>query len=354
MIMTGNSFGKLFKITTWGESHGKAVGVVVDGCPCNVEIDKKEIQKELDRRKPGQSKSTTQRKEEDRVEILSGLFNGKTTGMPISLIVENKDKDSSKYEKIKDTFRPGHADFSYEKKYGIRDFKGGGRSSGRETIGRVAAGAIAKKILKKEDVRIFGFTKQIGNIKAKDIDFEVIENNSVRCPDEKKAKEMEKIIENVKEEGDSIGGVAEIIVRNCPTGLGDPVFDKLDAELSKALMSIGAVKGVEFGSGFSVANRKASENNDEMNRNGFVSNNAGGILGGISTGQDIVIRIAVKPTPSIFKKQKTVDKNGKEKEIKIKGRHDPCIVPRIVPVAESMAALALVDRFLIQRSLGKT
>lgn len=349
--MTGNTFGKLFKITTWGESYGKAVGVVIDGCPPNILLDESDIQKELDRRKPGQSPITSQRNEEDKVEILSGVFDGKTTGMPISLIVRNKELDNSKYEKIKNVFRPGHADFTFFKKYGIRDYLGGGRSSGRETIGRVAAGAVAKKIISKQGIKIFAYAKQIGNIKAKNIDLDEIEKNNVRCADKDAAKSMEKLIIKTRDEGDSIGGIVEIIIKGCPAGLGDPVFDKLNADLAKALMSIGSVKGVEFGVGFDSANLKGSENNDQINKKGFMSNNSGGILGGISTGQDIVIRIAVKPTSSITKEQKTIDINNKEAKISVEGKHDACVVPRIIPVAESMAALVLADKILIQKSL---
>jgi chorismate synthase len=350
--MSGNNFGKLFRITTWGESHGPATGVVIDGCPSGLELTEREIQKELDRRKPGQSNVTSLRKEDDKVEIVSGVFGGKTTGMPIALIIKNKNADPSKYEEIKDMFRPGHADFTYYKKYGIRDYRGGGRASGRETIGRVAAGAIAKKILKKEKIEIYAYARQIGNIKAEKIDLKEIERNFVRSPDKDVAKDMEKLILSMKAEGDSIGGIVEIIVKNCPVGLGDPVFDKLDADLAKALLSIGAVKGVEFGRGFEVAELKGSENNDQITFSGFKNNNAGGVLGGISTGQDLVMRIAVKPTPSISKEQETVDINNKNSKIIVKGRHDPCIVPRIVPVAESMVALVLIDKLLIQKAIG--
>ena len=348
--MTGNIFGKLFRITTWGESHGKGLGVVIDGCPSGLKLDAEDIQFELDRRKPGQSKVTSTRKETDRVEIWSGVFEGKTTGTPISLLIRNQDADSSKYDQIKDLFRPGHADFTFQKKFGIRDHRGGGRSSGRETAARVAAGAIAKKILDGNKIRLIAHAVQIGKIKADKIDLDVIDDNLVKCADVAAAKKMEAEILTAKQDGDSIGGIVEIIVQGCPIGLGDPVFDKLEADLGKALFSIGAVKGVEFGCGFAVAGLKGSENNDQIASTGFKTNNAGGVLGGISTGQDIVMRIAVKPTPSIAKEQKTINLQNQDSIIKVTGRHDPCIVPRIIPVAESMVALVLVDKLLMQRS----
>ncbi|MEK7846209.1 MAG: chorismate synthase, partial [Nitrospinota bacterium] len=334
--MSGNSFGKLFKITTWGESHGPALGVIIDGCPAMLDLKEEDIQIELDRRMPGNSEVTSPRKEPDRVNILSGVFNGKTTGTPISLLIRNADADSTKYENIKNVFRPGHADYTYFAKYGIRDYRGGGRASGRETVGRVAGGAIAKKVLHAKDIKVIGYTKQIGNITASAIDFKEIEKNDVRCPDKNAAQKMIKKIRGVKKRGDSIGGIVEIITIGVPPGLGEPVFDKLNADIAKALMSIGAVKGVEIGSGFKSALLLGSQNNDEIyiknKRVSFRTNNAGGILGGISNGDDIVARIAVKPTASIFRTQKTIDKHGKEIEINVGGRHDPCICPRIVPV----------------------
>jgi chorismate synthase len=341
--MSGNSFGKKFRIMTWGESRGKAVGVVIDGCPSGLELTEKDIQKELDRRKPGQSDVTTQRKETDKVEILSGVFEGKTLGTPIALMVKNETTDTKGYENLKNVFRPGHADYTYYKKYGIYDYRGGGRASARETLGRVAAGGIAKKILNKKGIKIIAYTKQIGNIKAKQIDFDEIEKNHIRCPDKEAAKRMEEKILEIKGLQDSVGGIVEVIVKNVPPGLGNPVFDKLDADLAKALMSIGGVKGVEIGAGFKVAEMLGSENNDQITKKGFRTNNAGGILGGISTGQDIVIRIAVKPTPSIGKEQKTINFEGDNRKIKIKGDHDPCICPRIVPVAEAMISLVIAD-----------
>lgn len=345
--MAGNELGKNFRITTFGESHGKGIGVVIDGVRAGMEISEEDIQKELDRRRPGQSRVTTQRKESDSVEILSGVFNGKTLGTPICLLVRNKEFKSKDYEEIKDLFRPGHADYTYFAKFGRRDYRGGGRSSGRETIGRVAAGAVAKKIIAKKGISVIAYSKEIAGIEARKIDFDEIEKNPVRCPDRKIAVEMEKKILEVSAQGDSVGGIVEIVVKGLPAGIGEPVFGKLDAELAKALMSIGAVKGVEIGAGFSVAKMRGSECNDEMRlENGkvkFLSNNSGGILGGISNGNDIIMRIAVKPTPSISKEQETISEGMMEKPIKIKGRHDPCILPRIVPVAEAMVALVLAD-----------
>jgi chorismate synthase len=350
-IMSGNTFGKIFKITTWGESHGPAIGVVIDGCPPGISLSNNDIQKELDKRKPGQSSITTQRSEDDKAEILSGTLNGKTTGTPISIIIKNKDADSSKYRAIKDLFRPGHADLTFQNKYGIRDYNGGGRSSGRETAARVAAGAIAKKLIASKKVKVIGYAKSIGKITAKNINLANIEKNKIRCPDLTASKEMEKEILKAISQNDSVGGIVEIIIKDCPPGLGDPVFDKLDADIAKALMSIGAVKGIEIGSGFKTTEMFGSENNDQISSKGFLSNNSGGILGGISTGQDIIIRIAVKPTPSIGKMQKTVNIKNKTSLIKIEGRHDPCIVPRLIPVAEAMVALVIADKMLIQRCI---
>jgi chorismate synthase len=357
--MTGNSFGELFRITTFGESHGEAVGVIIDGCPAGLSLDADDIQKELDRRRPGQSRVTTARAEEDKAAILSGVFQGKTTGTPIAIIVENKDQDSEAYEYLKDTPRPNHADYTYQMKYGLRDWRGGGRSSGRETVGRVAAGAIAKKLLSLEDIEILGHTIEIGGIRAREASVSQIkekaEENPVRCGDPKAAKDMVNGIIEAQKEGDSLGGIVEVNALNVPVGLGEPVFDKLDADLSKAIMSIGAVKGVEIGAGFVVSRRRGSENNDEfILRDGRVitgSNNSGGILGGISTGMPIRIRAAIKPTSSIAKAQKTVDlAKMRETSIEISGRHDPCIVPRVLPVCEAMVALVLADHFLRNRA----
>ena len=318
--MSGSSFGKLFKITTWGESHGRGLGVVIEGCPAGLPIKESEIQFELNRRRTGQSKVTTTRKEGDQIQIMSGVFKGKTTGTPISLLVENEDADSSKYELIKDLYRPGHADFTYDMKYGFRDYRGGGRSSARETVGRVAAGAIAKKLLARERIKIIGFTRQVGKHIAKNIDYREIENNIVRCPDNKIAEKMINSIMRARKKGDSLGGVVEVIAQGVPAGLGEPVFDRLDADLAKAVMSMPAVKGVEIGVGFQSAIMTGSECNDvfAMKNKKVITttNNAGGILGGISNGMDIVIRLVVKPTSSINKAQDTVTQKGKKAEIR--------------------------------------
>lgn len=352
--MPGNSFGQLFRITTWGESHGEALGVVVDGCPAGLEISKEDIQSELDRRRPGQSKITTQRKESDSVHILSGVFEGKTLGTPISLMVRNEDVISKSYEDIKDTYRPGHADYTYDAKYGIRDYRGGGRSSARETVGRVAAGAIAKKILNLNGIRTYGFVRQVGRIVARKIDPDEIERNIVRCPDAAKAREMIELIEKVRKEGDSIGGTVEVVSTGLPPGLGSPVFNKLDADLAAALMSLGGIRGFEVGMGFEASRKKGSQVNDVMykDKSGklrFKTNNAGGLLGGITNGEDLVVRIAIKPTSSISKVQHTVDKHGNPVELKVKGRHDPCLCPRAVPIAEAMVNLVLADHLLMSR-----
>lgn len=344
-----------FKITTWGESHGPAIGVVVEGCPAGIALSTKDIQKEVDRRKPTDPSISTTRKEEDKIEILSGIFEGKTTGTPISILVHNKDTKPEDYDSLKDIFRPSHADLTYEMKYGTRDYRGGGRSSGRETISRVMAGAIAKKVLasfpSSRGMKIFGHTIQVGNIHAEKFEKSEIEKNPLRCADKKATEKMLKLVKKIREEGDSIGSIIEIVIENPPAELGEPVFDKLDADLAKAFMSIGAVKGVEIGAGFAVAEMKSSENNDQMrvNKKGeieFLSNNAGGILGGISTGNTIVARLAIKPPPSIKKLQKTITTSGENTEISISGRHDTCLAPRIIPVAESMAAITILDHLL--------
>lgn len=351
--MSGNTFGKLFKITTWGESHGPALGVIIDGCPSNIKLSEKDIQIEVDRRKPAKnSKTSTTRREKDEVVILSGVFEGKTTGTPISLMVLNKDTRSKDYGNIKDKYRPGHADFTYELKYSIRDYRGGGRSSGRETLARVMAGAIAKKVLKERTkTEIFGHTVQIGTLKTENFDKTYIEKNELRCADKKITPKMIEFIERLRfAEGDSIGAIIEIVVKNPPTGIGNPIFDKLSANLAKAMMSIGSVKGIEIGAGFKVAEMKGSENNDQMEAKNkkvnFLSNNAGGILGGISTGEDIIIRLAIKPVPSVSKELRTITKAHKNTKIKTLGRHDCCLAPRIIPVAESMAAVTILDSLL--------
>jgi chorismate synthase len=350
--MAGNSFGTLFRITTWGESHGEALGVVIDGCPPRIDLSSEEIQKELDRRKPGKGKGSSPRKERDRVEILSGIFEGRTTGTPISLLIRNEDVDSSSYEEWKEVFRPGQADFTYQAKYGIRDYRGGGRASARETVGRVAAGAVAKKILGKEKVEIIAYTLELGGIRAEEIDHEEIERNVLRCPDRNAAVAMERKIEETKARGDTLGGMVEILVRGCPPGLGEPVFDKLEADLAKALMSIGAVRGVELGAGFGVTRMLGSQCNDPVGPEGFEKNDAGGILGGISSGADIVLRAAVKPIPSIRLEQRTVDQAMRPVSLRLKGRHDVSAIPRINPVCEAMVALVLVDHWLRQKALN--
>jgi chorismate synthase len=348
--MSGNSFGKFFKITTFGESHGKAVGVILDCCPAGLTLSQKDIQVELDRRKPGQSKISTARKETDSVEILSGIFEGKTTGTPIAMMVFNEDQRSKDYGKIKNQFRPGHADYTYFMKYGLRDYRGGGRASARETIGRVCAGAVAKKILLQKNIEIRAYVIQVGNIKSEICDFDEIEKNTVRCADVNKAKEMEKLILQVKKQGDSIGAVVEVCIKGVPVGIGEPVFDRLNAELAKAIMSIPAVKGIEFGAGFDVATKLGSDNNDEICSYGFLSNNAGGTLGGISSGQDIIFRFAIKPTSSILIEKKSIDLFGNDIIIRTEGRHDPCLAPRVVPIAESMSALVILDNLLIHKA----
>ncbi len=356
--MAGNAFGKLFRITTFGESHGPAVGVVIDGVRPGMKFDTGLIQRELDRRRPGQSKVTTPRKEADQVDVLSGVFEGKTTGTPVCLVVWNKDQRPAAYRKIRTLFRPGHAGYTYLAKFGVADYRGGGRSSGRETIGRVAAGALAKEMLARKGVTIIGRTLEVGGIRAQTWDPASIETNPVRCADPRAAKRMERRILQAMNEGDSVGGIVEVIVRNPPAGLGEPVFDKLEADLAKALMSIGAVKGFEVGNGFEAARLPGSQNNDPIyfdKRSGRIrtrTNRAGGIAGGISNGEDIVVRIAVKPPSSIRKMQETTTLEGRPATISVEGRHDPCICPRVVPVAESMVALTLVDHLVRQSLLG--
>ena len=346
-----NTFGEIVRVTTFGESHGKAVGAVLDGLLPGIPVSEEDIQIELNRRRPNQSKVSTPRNEKDKIHILSGVFEGKTTGSPLCMLVYNEDQDSSGYDNLRDIFRPGHADFTFWKKYGLRDHRGGGRSSGRETLGRVAAGAVAKKLLKEKGIEIFAFAEMIAGVKGETEDFSVIEKNSVRAADPVKAAEMQSAILKLQEAGNSAGGIVKCVIRGCPAGIGDPVFFKIDARLAMAFFSVGAVKGVEIGAGFAAAYLSAAENNDSMSRDGFLTNNAGGILGGISTGADIVLRAAVKPTPSITKEQQTIDLYGNEREISIHGRHDPCIVPRIIPVLESMAALVIIDAIRMQEKL---
>lgn len=349
--MSSNSFGENFRITTFGESHGPALGVVIDGIRPGIDINIEDIQRELDRRRPGQSALTTPRKETDQIEILSGVFEGKSTGAPIALLVRNHDSRSRDYEKIKDLFRPGHADFTWQQKFGIRDWRGGGRTSGRETIARVAAGAIAKKILSDIGVRIIGHVIQIGKIRAQHYDESAIEQNPVRCADATAAEQMAAAIITARNDGNSMGGIVEIVASNVPAGWGDPVFNKLDALLAAGMMSIGAVKGVEIGDGFALASQLGSQTNDGITPDGFISNHMGGILGGISNGAPIVVRIAVKPTASIRHEQPTIDTSGQARTIVVPGRHDPCICPRIVPVAEAMMALVLGDAYLRQQAI---
>lgn len=349
--MAGSTFGNIFKITTWGESHGKGIGVVIDGCPAGLPLCEGDIQLYLNRRKPGQSKFTTPRKEDDAVEILSGTFEGRTTGTPISLIVCNQNQKSKDYSEIASYYRPGHADYTFDEKYGFRDYRGGGRSSGRETIGRVAAGAIAAKILKELGITLTAYTKSIGPIEIKTFDPNEISNNKLYMPDANAASSASAYLEECMKNHDSSGGIIECIVEGLPAGIGDPVFEKLDANLAKAIFSIGAVKGFEIGDGFAVAAAKGSGNNDAFYYNEDQSvckktNHAGGILGGISDGSPLIFRAAIKPTPSIFSKQETINKNGENIDIEIKGRHDPVIVPRAVVVVESMAALTILDLLL--------
>ncbi|MBU1163210.1 MAG: chorismate synthase [Proteobacteria bacterium] len=352
--MPGNTFGKMFKITTWGESHGKAVGVVIDGCPPKIPLNEKIIQAMLNRRRPGSSVASTSRKEPDTAIIMSGVFEGVTTGTPIMIMVNNKDASSKAYEPYADLFRPGHGDITYLAKYGVRDWRGGGRASARETVARVAAGAVAKNLLESEGVRVYAYTLELGGIRAEKCDLDVIDKNMFFCPDMEAAEKMEKRVLSIKKKGDSLGGIVEIKVEGVPKGLGDPVFDKLDADLAKAIMSIGAVKGVEIGSGFEAAGKLGSENNDPITPDGFTSNNSGGILAGISNGDNILIRAAVKPIPSIAIEQKTIDRFGKQRTISTKGRHDISAIPRINVVCEAMASLVLADHLLRQKAISWT
>jgi chorismate synthase len=347
--MAGSTFGKIFRTTTWGESHGTAVGATVDGCPPGIALSEAVIQADLERRRPGTGGAASPRKEPDRVEILSGVFEGKTTGTPISLIIYNKDAHSKSYNHLKDIFRPGHGDITYLKKYGTRDHRGGGRASARETAARVAAGAVARTMLAAEGIEIFAYTLALGGIKAAEFDREAIAKNRLFCPDLRAADAMEDKIAATKKEGDTLGGLVEVRVNGCPAGLGEPVFDKLDAEIARALMSIGAVKGVEIGSGFEAAAMCGSQNNDALTPEGFSSNNAGGILAGISNGDQIIARAAVKPIPSIGREQKTINLAGEPVTISIGGRHDISAIPRIIPVCEAMMCLVIADHLLRQR-----
>jgi chorismate synthase len=355
--MTGNSFGKAFTVSTFGESHGKAIGVTIDGCPAGLAIDEAFIQSELDRRRPGQSSIVTQRDESDTAEILSGVFEGKATGMPIMLLIKNEDARSKDYSHISTKFRPSHADFTYQAKYGLRDYRGGGRSSARETAARVAAGAVAKLFLQQYGVRIYGYVSQVGELKIdkpyQELDFSQTEATPVRCPDLKVAEKMIALIKQVRKEGDTIGGIVECVIQGCPVGLGEPVFDKLHADLGKAMLSINACKGFEYGSGFEGVKMRGSAHNDIfVNEGGNIktqSNHSGGVQGGISNGMDIYFKVAFKPVATIVPAQDSVDEEGNYAEIVGKGRHDPCVLPRAVPIVEAMAALVLADHFIRQR-----
>lgn len=348
--MSGNTYGKLFTVTTFGESHGKALGCIIDGCPPGLEISEEDIQIDLDRRKPGTSRFTTQRKEADQVEILSGIFEGKTTGTPIGLIIHNTDQRSKDYSNIKDQYRPAHADYTYMQKYGVRDYRGGGRSSARETAMRVAAGAIAKKFLQQEfGIVVRGYLSQLGPIKIESVDWDEVHNNPFFSPDVSKVTEMEDYMKALNKEGNSVGAKITVTASGMIPGLGEPIFDRLDADIAHGLMSINAVKGVEIGAGFDSVAQKGTEHRDEITSEGFLSNQAGGILGGISTGQDIVAHIALKPTSSLHLPGRSVDQNGDEIEVVTKGRHDPCVGIRATPIAEAMLAITLMDQLLRNR-----
>lgn len=349
--MSGNSFGRLFAVTTFGESHGQALGCIVDGCPPGLELTEADLQTDLDRRRPGSSRFTTQRREPDQVQILSGVFEGKTTGTPIGMLIFNQDQRSKDYSNIAATFRPGHADYTYQHKYGLRDYRGGGRSSARETAMRVAAGAIAKKYLaEKFGIRVRAYLSQMGDISAELKDWDFVEQNPFFCADPDKTDALEELMRGLKKEGDSIGAKVSVVAENVPVGLGEPVFDRLDADIAHAMMSINAVKGVEIGDGFDTVKQRGSEHRDLLKLEGFASNHAGGVLGGISTGQDIVVHIALKPTSSITVPGQSIDVDGNPIEVVTKGRHDPCVGIRAVPIAEAMLAITLMDHFLRQRA----
>ena len=351
--MPGNSFGKMFRLTTFGESHGIAIGGIIDGCPAGLDIDIEKVQQDLDRRRPGQSAIVTQRKEPDTVEFLSGVFEGKSTGTPIGFMIKNSNQKSKDYSHIKDTYRPSHADYTYDQKYGVRDYRGGGRSSARETACRVVAGSIAKQML--QNIQINAFVSSVGKLELKkdysELDFSEIEKNPVRCPDPELAKKMESYIKEVRADGDTVGGTVQCVIKNVPVGLGEPVFDKLHAELGKAMLSINAVKGFEYGSGFEGTRMRGSEHNDLFNNDRSTQTNlSGGIQGGISNGMDIYFKVAFKPVATLMQKQQTINSKGEEVEMQGKGRHDPCVVPRAVPIVESMAALVIADYYLQSKS----
>ena len=349
--MAGNTFGKAFRVTTWGESHGPALGAVIDGCPPGIELDLSDIQKDLEKRRPGKGGGESPRKEPDQVDILSGTFEGLTTGTPISLIIYNKDAQSKAYDHLQNIFRPGHGDLTYLKKYGLRDHRGGGRASARETVARVAAGGVARKILAENDISVTAYTVAMGEVSTSKREMGDISNNRLCCPDLDAAERMEELIESVRKRGDSLGGIVEIKATGCPAGLGEPVFDKLDGALAQALMSIGAVKGVEIGAGFEAAGLLGSKNNDALTPQGYRTNNAGGILAGIANGDDIIARVAVKPIPSISLEQDTLNLDNEPVKIKVGGRHDISAIPRIVPVCEAMVCLTLADHLLRQKAI---
>jgi len=349
--MSGNSFGKSFVVTSFGESHGSAIGCIVDGCPPGLALDESDLQRDLDRRKPGTSRHTTQRREDDRVQILSGTFEGRTTGTPIGLLIHNQDQRSKDYSDIKDMFRPGHADYSYQQKYGVRDYRGGGRSSARETAMRVAAGGIAKKYLSTRcGIQVRGYLSQLGPLKPAGFDWDEVDNNHFFCPDSALVPELEKYMDALRKEGESIGARISVVASGVPPGLGEPIFDRIDADIAHAMMSINAVKGVEIGAGFSSVELKGTQNRDEISERGFLSNHAGGTLGGITSGQDVLVSIALKPTSSIHLSGKSVDVDGNEIDVRTKGRHDPCVGIRATPIAEAMLAMVLMDHFLRNRA----
>jgi chorismate synthase len=348
--MAGNTFGKLFTVTTFGESHGIAIGGIIDGCPPGLEINESDLQIDLDRRKPGTSRYTTARREEDEVQILSGVFEGRTTGTSIGLLIKNTDQRSNDYSKIKDTFRPGHADYTYQQKYGLRDYRGGGRSSARETAIRVAAGSVAKKYLKEKlGIEVLGYLSQLGPVKIETVDHSITNSNPFFCPDATKLDALDEYMRELRKQGDSIGAKISVVATNMPVGLGEPIFDRLDADLAHAMMGINAVKGVEIGDGFAVIEQKGSEHRDLMSPQGFKSNRSGGVLGGISSGQDLIVHMALKPTSSISVPGETIDVHGQSAEVITKGRHDPCVGIRAVPIAEAMMALVIMDHLLRHR-----
>jgi chorismate synthase len=350
--MSGNSIGVLFRVTTWGESHGPAVGAVIDGCPPRIELSEADIQADLDKRRPGVLASASPRREADRIEILSGVFEGKTTGTPILLMIRNRDAASGAYDGLRELYRPGHGDITYQAKYGIRDHRGGGRASARETAGRVAGGAVARKVIGRAGITVSAYTRELGGIAALRSDAAAAATSPLRCPDPEAEARMVKRLEEARTAGDTLGGIVELVVRGCPAGLGEPVFEKIDADLAHALMGIGSVKGVEIGAGFTAARMTGSVCNDPITPEGFRTNHAGGILAGITTGAEIVIRIACKPIPSIALPQETIDSRGNPAVVKIEGRHDVCVIPRIIPVCEAMVAIVLADHLLRQRAIA--